>query len=223
MITMMKRSQRFNLQPPISYLLPSPFYLLPESVPCFPDVGAVADGRLLAVADNRRAEHGGVVQQLFLHRCFVGEVGAEILLVCLGFFVNEIPHAADSVPDAGVFAAAHAEADNINKLILDSAFLEITLGFLCVKAFSFAEYLYVHDKLLLYSSAKRSFSIIYYLFVILYSLSAALLRAVHASAVVLAVESVLRGKLDRTVVAVLFLEVGAEVFDPVFFGEFHAD
>ena len=39
-----------------------------DSVPGFPDLRAVADGGLLAVADNGRLEQLGVVQQLLLRR-----------------------------------------------------------------------------------------------------------------------------------------------------------
>ena len=75
-----------------------------------------------------------MLQKLFLLSLGGGEIFYKMLLISLAFLIKELVHAAHSVFYAVIFALAHAVFCNVNELIFYSAFLEIALRFLCIKA-----------------------------------------------------------------------------------------
>ena len=72
----------------------------------------------------------------------VGEICKHLNAGCL--LINQRGKA-HGVFDIRQLAAAHAELDNVDELILDAALLEPALGLLCIKALALTKNLYIHN------------------------------------------------------------------------------
>ena len=110
-----------------------------ELLPCRPDFRAKTNSRLLAIADDGRLHKPGVIKDLVLFRDFIFDIFHICDLLRLVILVDQVVNTADCTQHAVKFLAGHTVFHKVDGLKLDSALLEPPLGFLCIKAFAFAE------------------------------------------------------------------------------------
>ena len=122
--------------------------------PLFPNLGLVPDGCLPPVAHDRRFHQRAVLEQLFLLVLVVCKVGERS--IALALFVNERVQPADRFQNTVQLAPGHALLRKVDHLELDAALFEPALRLFGIKAFVFAENLYIHAIVLLLSHYSKA-------------------------------------------------------------------
>ena len=107
----------------------------------------LSEFRDLAVAHDRRFDQRAVLEQFLFFVLIVRKVGERS--VALALLVDERVQPAGGFQNAVQLAAGHTLLRQIDHLELDAALLEPALRLFGVKAFVFAENLYVHRRILL--------------------------------------------------------------------------
>ena len=111
--------------------------------PCCPNFRAVANRCLLAVADDGRFHQGRVVENLVLLGDLVVHVLHQGDVRITAVPIDQIVDTANGAKHAVKFLSGQSKTEQVHGLEFYPPLFEIPLGFFCVKAFAFAEYLNV--------------------------------------------------------------------------------
>ena len=113
-------------------------------LPGCPDFRAIAAGCLLSVADDGRFHKGRVIKDLVFLCPLVVHVLHQRHIGRFAVPVDEIVDPANGPQDTVEFLTGHSVLLQVDGLEFDPAFLEVSFGFLCIKAFCFAENLNIN-------------------------------------------------------------------------------